>query len=178
MKVEETELSGIKLVTPKYFPDNRGYFFEAFNQKIYEQNNIRIDFIQDNISFSKKNVLRGLHLQKTKYNQAKFVYCPHGEIYDVVVDLREDSKTFGKWKAFILSSENKNQLYIPAGFAHGFCVLSEEAIVSYKTTSYYLPEAEITLRWNDPNIGVDWPVNDPVLSERDNIGQSFKEIIW
>ncbi len=163
-------LHGLKLFTPRIFPDNRGYFLETFRKDFGLP-----EFVQDNVSVSRKNVIRALHFQSSP-GQAKLVHCLHGKIWDVVVDVRPESPTFGKWQAFELDSVSHTQLFIPIGFAHGFCVLSEEAIVQYKVSAVYNPATECSIRWNDPDIGISWPVKNPVLSARDEQSPSFKEV--
>lgn len=163
------------LFTPKIFGDERGFFFESFNQKVFNQLIGRqVNFVQDNHSRSTKNVLRGLHYQ-IEQPQAKLVRVTHGEIFDVAVDIRRSSKTFGKWVGETLSADNKKQLWIPEGFAHGFLVLSDTAEVLYKASNYYAPTAERVLLWNDPTLGVNWPLNFsiPTLSSKDVNGVSF-----
>ena len=175
MKVSETDLKDILLIEPDAFGDDRGYFMETWNETRYGQQEIPTRFVQDNLSFSKKGVLRGLHFQNPK-PQGKLVSVVQGEVFDVVVDLRTDSKTFKKWWGTNLSSENKKQIFIPPGFAHGFLVLSEAALFFYKCTDFYSPESELTLLWNDPEVGIDWPVKNPVVSEKDGKGLRLGEI--
>lgn len=153
------------LIEPDVFPDERGYFKETYSQQRYAQAGIAETFVQDNVSISRRGVLRGLHYDP---RMAKLVQCLHGEIFDVVVDMRETSPTYLQWDAFTLSGENHRQLYVPAGFAHGFYVLSDIAIVSYKQSALYDPQYERAVRWNDPRIGVEWPAaGTPVLSAKD-----------
>lgn len=166
MKVTPTKLKGVLLVEPRVFRDDRGYFFESFNAQRYGESGITDLFIQDNVSRSRRGVLRGLHLQNPKA-QAKLVSVLVGEVFDVAVDVRPDSPTFRHWVGEVLSAENGLQLYIPPGFAHGFQVLSQGAVFAYKCSDYYNPKAEITIRWNDPDIGVAWPLADASLSDRD-----------
>ncbi len=168
MLVTQTAIPGILILEPKVFGDDRGFFFESFNAKTFEQSTgIKCQFVQDNHSRSSKNVLRGLHYQ-IHNPQGKLVRVTHGEVFDVAVDLRSSSKYFGKWVGTYLSAENKKQVWIPEGFAHGFVVLSETAEFLYKTTHYYSPEYERCLRWNDPEIGINWPIFDePILAEKD-----------
>ena len=175
MEVKRTPLPGLLLIEPKTFSDDRGYFLETWNKARYEQAGVLGDFCQDNMSFSKKGVLRGLHLQNPNA-QAKLISVAEGEVYDVVVDIRLGSPSFGKWFGIVLSAEKKNQLYVPMGFAHGFCVLSETAICTYKCTDYYNPKNEITLQWNDAAIGINWPVANPELSPKDRAGLALKQI--
>lgn len=167
MNFIKTEIDGVYIIEPKVFGDNRGYFFEAYNEKEFIENGLDYKFVQDNESKSKKGVLRGLHFQK-QYPQAKLVRVLDGEVFDVAVDLRKDSKTYGKWVGVILSSENKRQFMIPRGFAHGFVVLSESATFTYKCDEFYHPEDEGGLMWNDEDININWPYEGEVLlSEKD-----------
>lgn len=166
---EKLEIDGVILVKPKAFGDNRGFFMESYKKSEFAKNGIEVDFVQDNHSKSIKNVLRGLHFQALPKPQAKLVRCSKGRIYDVAVDLRKSSKTFGKWLKVELSEENKHMLYIPEGFAHGFVVLSDEAELLYKTNTEYAPEYDRGLLWNDETVGVDWEVSSPILSEKDKI---------
>ncbi|EEB7917889.1 dTDP-4-dehydrorhamnose 3,5-epimerase, partial [Salmonella enterica] len=153
----------------KVFSDERGFFMESFNQKVFEEAvGRKIEFVQDNHSKSTKGVLRGLHYQVEPYAQGKLVRCIAGEVFDVAVDIRKDSETFGKWVGVNISSENKRQLWIPEGFAHGFLVLSDSADFLYKTSNYYSPIHERGIVWNDPTININWPINiDKILSEKD-----------
>lgn len=177
MKATELELSGLYLLEPEVFEDERGFFFESFNQAKFEQAiGRRVAFVQDNHSKSSKGVLRGLHYQDPKH-QGKLVRVTQGEIYDVAVDIRKDSATYGKWTANYLSADNKKQHWIPEGFAHGFLVVSETAEVFYKTTDYYAPEFEKCIAWNDPDLSIDWPLNSqPKLSAKDQGGLTLREM--
>lgn len=176
MNVIDTEVIGVKLVEPKVFGDDRGFFLETFQQNRYkEMLEIDLDFVQDNHSRSSKNVLRGLHFQTSK-PQGKLVRVVRGEVFDVVVDIRPESATFGKWVGVYLSEDNKNQLWVPPGLAHGFVVISDFADFEYKCTDYYDPKNEGCLIWNDPEVGVKWPVESPLLSEKDGKGKSFGEL--
>ena len=166
MKSVETALKGLLIIEPVSFADQRGCFMETWSKKSYAKLGIYADFVQDNLSYSKRGVLRGLHFQNP-HGQGKLVYVPHGEVFDVVVDIRYGSPTFGRCEGFVLSGENKKQLYIPEGFAHGFCVTSDTALFAYKCTDFYVPEAEAGILWSDPEIGIKWPVTDPVLSGKD-----------
>ncbi|EFT9993779.1 dTDP-4-dehydrorhamnose 3,5-epimerase, partial [Salmonella enterica] len=163
---------------PKVFSDERGFFMESFNQKVFEEAvGRKIEFVQDNHSKSTKGVLRGLHYQVEPYAQGKLVRCIAGEVFDVAVDIRKDSETFGKWVGVNISSENKRQLWIPEGFAHGFLVLSDSADFLYKTSNYYSPIHERGIVWNDPTININWPINiDKILSEKDTILPNFINI--
>ena len=165
------------LIKPKVFGDDRGFFMETYKKEDFEKAGIKGEFVQDNHSRSRYGVLRGLHFQKEPYAQAKIVRCVRGVIFDVAVDLRRDSPTFGKWVGVILSEFNKHQLYIPRGFAHGFCVLSEVAEVVYKVDNKYAPDYEGGVIWNDEDIGIEWPIDEPILSEKDKKWPTLKELI-
>ncbi|MEN3046367.1 MAG: dTDP-4-dehydrorhamnose 3,5-epimerase [Candidatus Hydrothermales bacterium] len=167
-KFIELNTKGLILIKTDVFEDKRGYLFEAFKESEFIKNGINLKFKQDNISFSYKNCLRGLHFQIEPKAQAKLIRCVKGEIFDVAVDLRKNSETFGKWEGVILSEKNKDMLFIPEGFAHGFLVLSDYAIVLYKLSEEYSKEHERGIRWNDPEINIDWPVKNPILSEKDS----------
>lgn len=169
-------LPGVCLVIPTKYEDERGYFAEIYRKTTLSGLGIADEFVQDNHSFSTKSVLRGLHFQRTPHVQAKLVRAVMGEIYDVAVDLRNDSPTFGKWVGVNLSGSNSHMLYIPTGFAHGFCVLSETAHVTYKTTSEYSSAHDAGIRWNDPAIGVAWPIANPILSEKDQALPFFEDM--
>ena len=175
MKLISTEIPEVLLIEPQVFGDDRGFFFESYNQKGFSDKiGINTDFVQDNHSRSAQNVLRGLHYQMQQ-PQGKLVRTVVGEIFDVAVDIRKSSPTFGQWVGYLLSAENKRQLWIPAGFAHGFLVVSEIAEVLYKTTDYYAPQHERCIIWNDPDLGIDWPLKaTPILSTKDQAGKSFK----
>ena len=177
MKVINTEIPEVLIIEPKVFGDERGFFFESFNHRAWEEaTGLKRDFVQDNHSRSVKGVLRGLHYQLPPAAQGKLVRCVSGEVFDVAVDLRTSSATFGKWVGVHLSAENKRQLWIPEGFAHGFLVLSDVAEFVYKTTDYYAPEYDRCIIWNDSNLNITWPTQDlPVLSDKDCQGKSFKE---
>lgn len=177
MEYEETSIKGVWILTPKVFNDNRGYFFEAWKKSDFEAHVGKVDFIQDNESKSSYGVLRGLHYQKGEYSQAKLVRVIKGKVLDVAVDLRKSSPTFGKHVMVELSEDNKRQLFIPRGFAHGFLVLSPEAIFTYKVDNIYAPAHEASTRWNDPQIGINWPIDqkDVVTSPKDLEGKKFKD---
>lgn len=175
MNVIETQLSGVVIIEPKVFGDARGFFMETWNQARYVEAGLPTKFVQDNLSFSTQGVLRGLHYQKPNA-QGKLVYVLQGEVFDVAVDIRVGSPTFGHWVSVTLSSENKRQIYIPEGFAHGFCVMSETALFTYKCTDYYNPQAEGGIIWNDPDIAIKWPVSEPVLSQKDVNNVRFRDI--
>jgi len=178
MKIKETPLKDCYIIEPTLFEDERGYFYEKFNEKKFEDlTGLNGHFVQDNISKSSYGVLRGLHLQKGEHAQAKLVSCLEGKVFDVAVDLRQDSPTFGKWFGIELTPENKLQLYVPRGFGHGFSVLSETAIFAYKCDNFYHKESEGSVIWNDPDLNIDWklPVEDVILSEKDKILPTFAE---
>ena len=175
--VETCEIEGLKVITPKVFGDARGYFMETYNQNDFVAAGIDVTFVQDNQSASKGGVLRGLHYQK-QFPQDKLVRCIRGEVFDVAVDLRKGSKTFGKWFGVVLSEENKKQFFIPKNFAHGFLVLSDYAEFAYKCSDFYHPEDEGGLIWNDPEIGIDWPLKEGVelsFSDRDTKWGGIRE---
>ncbi len=166
MNIIKTSLEGVVIVEPDVFQDKRGFFMETWHQTRYKNSAIDRAFVQDNISFSVRGTLRGLHFQIT-HPQAKLVQAISGEIFDVAVDIRGGSDTFGKWAGVILSGENRRQFFIPEGFAHGFCVLSETAHLFYKCSDFYKPKDEGGILWSDPRIGIDWPVDEPIVSDRD-----------
>ena len=166
MQLKPTPLDGMLIIEPRVFEDERGYFMETHHNQRFQSADIDCTFVQDNLSFSKKNVLRGLHFQKTK-PQAKLIQAVSGGIFDVGVDLRKGSPTFGKWFGVVLSEENKRQFFVPEGFAHGFCVLSQSAHVAYKCSDFYDPQDEGGLHWSDPDIAIDWPLKDPIISAKD-----------
>lgn len=174
ISILNTKISDVKVIKPLCFNDSRGYFFESFNSQQFNQNlGTDITFVQDNESMSKKNTLRGLHYQ-IKKSQAKLIRVISGEILDVFVDLRRSSKHFGLWDSVVLTSENKYQVYIPKGFAHGYYVKSDIAIISYKTSDYWHPEYEQTIIWNDPELGIDWGnILKPIISQKDQAGLPF-----
>lgn len=167
-------LDGLIELEPKVHNDLRGFFLESYQEARYKELGILAKFVQDNHSFSKKGVIRGMHFQK---GQAKFIYCPVGEIFDVVVDIRKESKTFGRWQGFYLSGENHKQLYIPDGFAHGFAVLSDEAHVMYKVSTYFDKDLENGFLFNDPGVAINWPIKEPILSERDKSAPFMREVV-
>lgn len=176
MQVSDTRIHGVKIVQPKVFGDARGFFLETFEKKRYQAAlDIDFDFVQDNHSRSSKGVLRGLHFQKIN-PQGKLVRVVRGEVFDVVVDIREDSPTYGAWEGVVLSEENKTQFWIPPGLAHGFVVLSDFADFEYKCTDYYNPAHEGCLLWNDPDVGIEWPLDNPLLSEKDKQGKLFSAL--
>jgi dTDP-4-dehydrorhamnose 3,5-epimerase len=175
MEFIETRLAGLKVIVPRLFRDERGFFFESYKKGAFAQQGIEVDFVKDNTSFSVNETVRGLHLQSDP-GQPKLVYCARGAIWDVAVDIRPGSPTFMQWEAVDLSEENHKQLFIPVGFAHGFAVLSETALVHYKVSAAYNPATEHSLRWNDPDLKIAWPVKEPILAPRDKVSPFFKEV--
>nr|BAT24213.1 dTDP-6-deoxy-D-glucose-3,5-epimerase [Klebsiella sp. SW4] len=176
MHIIETRIADVKIIQPKVFGDSRGFFLETFERKRYQEMlNIDLDFVQDNHSRSSQGVLRGLHFQ-TQNPQGKLVRVVRGTVFDVAVDIRQESPTFGQWEGVLLSEENKTQFWIPPGLAHGFVVLSEVADFEYKCTDYYNPINEACLFWNDPDIDIRWPIEEPLLSEKDRQGKRLKEL--
>ena len=176
MKVTPLSIPDVLLIEPQVFGDDRGFFYESFNQNKFEEAmGKKINFVQDNHSKSIKGVLRGLHYQLTPKAQGKLVRVIQGEVFDVAVDLRQSSPTFGKWVGEILSADNKKQMWIPEGFAHGFLTLSDTAEFLYKTTEFYSKDHEEAIQWNDKTIGIDWPIKEVSLSSKDNAALSFKE---
>jgi dTDP-4-dehydrorhamnose 3,5-epimerase len=180
MTVEKTFIQDLVIITPRVFEDSRGFFYEAYNQAKFHENGIMYQFIQDNQSFSKRGVIRGLHLQIDPFAQAKLVRVLQGEILDVAVDLRKNSATYGQYFSVVLSADNKKQLMVPHGFAHGFAVLSETASVMYKVDQLYNKESERGIRYDDATVAIDWQVeaNEIIVSEKDIILPSFDEIDW
>jgi dTDP-4-dehydrorhamnose 3,5-epimerase len=177
MRIIETKLAGVLILEPQVFGDDRGFFLESYNRRRYAQiPGLDVDFVQDNHSHSKQNVLRGLHLQR-RNPQGKLVRVVSGRVWDVAVDIDPASPTFRQWEGVELTRENHRQLYVPPGYAHGFCVLSESADVEYKCTQFYAPEDEVGLRWNDPELAIRWPVNEPVLSTRDAANGSLRDYL-
>jgi dTDP-4-dehydrorhamnose 3,5-epimerase len=175
MKVQSTQIAGVLIVEPDVFGDDRGFFLESFNERAMREIGIDAHFVQDNHSRSQRNVLRGLHYQ-IHQPQGKLVRVVRGTVFDVAVDIRRNSSTFGKWVGVELSAENKRMFWMPPGMAHGFVVLSDSADFLYKATDYYAPEFERTILWNDPDLGIEWPlVGEPILSSKDAAGKSFRE---
>ena len=177
MQIIETTIPDVKIIEPKVFGDERGFFFESFNLKLFrEKAQIHDDFVQDNHSRSPQHVLRGLHYQ-IRQPQGKLVRVVSGEVYDVAVDIRKSSPTFGQWVGVVLSAENKRMLWVPKGFAHGFVVLSQEADFPYKTSDFYDPSSERSILWNDPDLGIEWPLHgkSPILSAKDQKGSLLKD---
>jgi len=169
-----TKIDGVFVFKPEIFKDERGSFLETYNSKKYNKFLKNINFLQDNLSFSSKNVLRGLHIQKN-FPQGKLVRVVHGEVFDVILDLRKNSKTFGKWESFIINDSKMEQIWIPSGIAHGFQVLSDTAIFEYKCDEYYMPEDEQTILWKDEDLKINWPLKNPIVSDKDNAGIFFKD---
>ncbi len=169
MRVIKTDIEGVVIIEPEVFGDSRGYFMESYSQRVFDREVASVNFVQDNRSYSHYGVVRGLHYQREPYAQSKLVSCPVGRVLDVAVDIREGSPTYGKHVAVELSAENKRQLFISKGFAHGFAVLSEEALFEYKCDEFYHPEVECGIAWDDPTIGVDWrlPKEDIIISKKD-----------
>jgi dTDP-4-dehydrorhamnose 3,5-epimerase len=175
MKVIKCELDSLLIIEPDVFGDHRGFFLESWNRKRYREAGIDAEFVQDNFSFSQRGTLRGLHFQNP-LPQGKLVSVCQGEVFDVAVDIRRDSQTFGKWHGVTLTGENKRQFWVPAGFAHGFAVISETALFHYKCTEIYSPQNELGFRWDDPDVGIKWPVATPTLSQRDAKAPFLKEL--
>lgn len=175
MEKIETSIPGLFLLEPKVFGDDRGYFLESWNRQVFEKLGLDIQFDQDNQSLSQKGVLRGLHFQEPPHAQGKLVRVINGSVLDVAVDLRKDSPTYGKHEAMILSGENKRMFWVPKGFAHGFLCLEDQTLFSYKCQGLYNPAAEKCMAWNDPDLGIDWGIKDPVLSTKDQQGLAFNQ---
>lgn len=177
MEIQTTDFPGLLLLTPRRFGDHRGYFMESWSKKTFEGLGLHFDFIQDNHARSKvRGVLRGLHFQKPPFSQTKLVRVTRGEVYDVVVDLRQGSPTFGKWAGFHLSEDNCRQLLVPKGFAHAYMTLSDDVEFLYKVDAPYAPDHDSGLRFDDPELAIDWPVSDPVLSDKDKVLPLFREV--
>lgn len=177
MKFTKTKLDGVVIIEPDVFGDHRGFFMESWSQKKMEEAGLFYNFVQDNHSMSSvKGTLRGIHFQKCDKAQAKLVRCVRGAVLDVAVDLRHDSPTYKQWEAVVLSEENKKQLLIPRGFGHGFVTLTDEVEFLYKADNYYAPEAEGGIRWDDPDIGIDWGIVNPILSDKDNENPYLKDL--
>ena len=175
MNVIETKLPGVFIIEPKVFGDHRGFFYESWQKKRYEECGITGEFVQDNVSYSRKGVLRGLHFQNPN-GQGKLVSVLQGKVFDVAVDIRVGSPTFGQWEGVILSGENHKQFWVPSGFAHGFCVLSDTAYFTYKCTADYSPEHEGGIRWDDPDIGIKWPIEEVLLSGKDRVHPFLRDM--
>ena len=176
MNIITTSLEDVLIIEPRIFKDNRGFFMETYNQNKYQKSGINRLFIQDNLSYSVRGTLRGLHFQ-INHPQAKLVQVITGEIFDVAVDIRKDSPSFGRWTGVVLSDQNKRQMFIPEGFAHGFCVISETAHFLYKCSNFYAPDDEGGIIWSDPDIGINWPVKNPVISEKDKHNPRLCELL-
>lgn len=176
MKFIETDIKGLLIIEPDVFPDSRGFFFESYSKKKYSERGLNFDFVQDNISKSTKGTIRGLHYQIGENAQGKLCQVISGKVYDVAVDIRFGSPTFGKYCSVELSGENHRQYWLPPGFAHGFCVLSDEAIFMYKCTNLYSKNDERAILFNDPDIGIDWKVETPIVSDKDLLATKFKDI--
>jgi dTDP-4-dehydrorhamnose 3,5-epimerase len=176
MQVINTAIPDLLLIKPDVFGDARGFFQETFQARRYKELGIDADFVQDNVSFSQKGVLRGLHYQDPQ-PQGKLVYVLQGEVYDVAVDIRPGSATYGQWVGEYLSSENHHQFWVPPGFAHGFCVTSETALFAYKCSNYYDPATEHCIRWNDPDLDIRWPIKEPLVSNKDKNGALLKDTV-
>ena len=175
MNILKCDIDGLLVIEPKVFGDDRGYFLETWNRRRYAEAGIDIDFVQDNISFSKRGIVRGLHFQNPQ-PQGKLMQVLQGEVFDVAVDIRRSSPTFGRWYGIRLSGENRRQFYVPIGFAHGFAVVSESALFQYKCSSFYSPKDELTVRWDDPDIGIPWPNKEPKVSEKDSKGVKLRDM--
>ena len=176
MTITETKLPGLLIIDPKVFGDKRGYFFESFNKKIFDEAGLELNFVQDNESRSTKGVLRGLHFQEPPYDQGKLVRVVRGAVLDVSVDIRKESSTYGQWAAFELSEQNKRMLWMPSGFAHGFVTLEDDTVFIYKCTNFYNRESESSIIWNDPDLNIEWDIDDPLISEKDLQAPSFKDL--
>lgn len=176
MEIIKTSIPEVIVFIPPVFTDSRGYFLETYQQHKYAEAGISKPFVQDNQSYSTKNVLRGLHFQ-LRHPQAKLVRVTQGSVFDVAIDIRKNSPTFGKWHGEILSAENRKQMYIPENFAHGFCILSDSAEFVYKCTDFYVPGDESGLIWNDPQLGIKWPIEQPILSDKDAMLPSLVDVL-
>ena len=177
MEIIKTSIEGLLVIKPDVFKDERGYFYESYNQARFAKEGLDMTFVQDNESKSSKGVLRGLHFQKPPYAQGKLVRVVKGSVMDVAVDLRKDSPTYGKWESCILSEENKKMFWIPEGFAHGFLTLEDDTIFTYKCTNIYNKESEGSLRWDDADILIEWNIDNPTLSEKDKVSPLFKDFV-
>lgn len=177
MEIKEERIKGLFSIQPKIFGDERGYFLETFSLNKYNEVLADFNFVQDNLSLSSKGVLRGLHFQKPPFDQGKLVQVIKGSVLDVSVDIRKNSPTYGEHLSIILSEKEKNQIWIPPGFAHGFCALEDNTIFSYKCTNYYSPENESTILWNDELLNIDWAIENPTISEKDKKGIKFENFV-
>ena len=174
MNITQTPLEGVLLIEPKVFGDSRGFFFESWNSERYAETGLDRSFVQDNVSLSRQGILRGLHFQNP-LPQGKLVQVLQGAVFDVAVDIRRGSPTFGQWYGVTLSADNHLQLFVPEGFAHGFCVVSDTALFTYKCTDFYRPVHEYSLAWNDPDVGIAWPITNPSLSGKDEAGKRLRD---
>lgn len=177
MEIIKTRLKDLVILKPKVFADERGYFFESYNQKLFHGAGLNLNFVQDNQSLSQQGVLRGLHFQNQPHAQGKLVRVITGAVYDVAVDIRKDSPTYGEWFGVELTEDNKWMMYVPEGFAHGFLTLKNNTIFSYKCTNFYNKESEDCILWNDPDLNIEWKVKDPILSAKDLEGKLFKDFV-
>jgi dTDP-4-dehydrorhamnose 3,5-epimerase len=177
MEINESYLKGLFVIKPKVFEDARGYFFESYNARLFEEAGLSLNFVQDNQSLSQQGVLRGLHFQNPPFSQGKLVRVITGAVYDVAVDIRKHSPTYGQWFGLELNEINKWMMYIPEGFAHGFATLKNDTVFSYKCTNFYNKSAEDCIVWNDPTLKIDWQIQNPNLSEKDLLGKSFKDFV-
>lgn len=177
MEIKEERIKGLFSIQPKIFGDDRGYFLETFSQAKYGKILANFKFVQDNLSLSAKGVLRGLHFQKPPFDQGKLVQVIKGSAIDISVDIRKKSPTYGQYISILLTEKDKNQFWIPPGFAHGFCALEDNTIFSYKCTNYYAPENEISILWNDKTLNIDWTINQPIISEKDLKGIEFDKFV-
>ncbi len=177
MLIHTCSISDLLVVEPKVFPDQRGYFFESYNKKVFNELNLNVEFVQDNLSKSSKGALRGLHFQTPPHTQGKLISVIKGSIMDVVVDLRSNSGTFGQYFSIEISEGNHKMLWIPKGFAHGFLTLEDDTIFSYKCTDFYNKESEQCLLWNDPTLNIQWGIENPILSEKDKFGKALNDFV-
>lgn len=176
MKVQDTSIEGLLVIEPDRFGDDRGFFMESYRKDRYQEVGVRADFVQDNVSLSKRGVLRGLHFQRKPFAQGKLVSVLKGGVWDVAVDIRKDSSTFGKWYGIELSAKNYKQFWIPEGFAHGFATLEDDTLFTYKCTHAYAPEYEGSILWNDPELAISWPITDVIVSDKDKNAQLLKAL--
>lgn len=177
VRVTQTEIPDLIIIDIDYFSDERGFFIEPWHKRDFQKAGLNLEFVQEGHSQSRKNVLRGMHYQDKKAPMGKLIRCTRGKIFDVALDIRKSSPTLGKWFGIELTEENKRQLYIPSGFAHGFFTLSDIAEVQYKQTGFYTPKSEGTIKWDDPDININWPTKKPILSNRDQNGRSFQQYL-
>lgn len=177
MTIEETFIKGLYVIEPRVFEDERGYFFESFNEKRFNEHGLNVHFVQDNQSKSGKNVLRGLHFQNPPASQGKLVQVIKGSVLDVAVDIRKNSDTYGRHVAIVLSEQNKKMMYLSEGFAHGFLTLEDNTIFAYKCTDFYNPSLESGILWNDADLNIDWGISNPIIAEKDKKAQEFKDFV-